>query len=299
MRIGNRDLFSNTFSPQFGRETAIGMQLLHLNHSLRRIHKELDTLDFNMNFTPPLLAVHYASLISEFSQILKIEGLGPYLNTIKFPACLSPASGDDWETILNSYLQKTYIPIIKFNTSSTGDNSLIREKLLSHVFEAIRRITQLPTNYFTAISYLLSELTDNIVEHSEHEFGYLVFQYYRENGFMDICLADRGLGLLGSYQNYVGDKDFSHITDHRTAVDSAVKGRSTKHLAEDRGFGIAISRKMLTQGLGGSFVYLTGNALLINDELSNFGIESKGAKILIRIPVGNFRTNFLWSDFVE
>ncbi|WP_332914529.1 hypothetical protein [Algoriphagus boritolerans] len=55
----------------------------------------------------------------------------------------------------------------------------------------------------------------------------------------------------------------------------------------------------MTQGLGGSFVYLTGNALLINEELSNFGIDSKGAIILVRIPVSNFRKDFKWSDFVE
>lgn len=252
-----------------------------------------------MNFTPPLLAVHYASLISEFRELVNVEGMGSYLNTIKFPECLSLGSGNNCESILNSYLSKTFIPIIKFDTTGTGDNPSIREHLLSHVFDAIKRITHLPTNYFTCISYLLSELTDNIVEHSKHEYGYLAFQYYRENGFMDICMADRGVGLLGSYQNYVGNRDFSHITDHRTAVDSAVKGRSTKHLAEERGFGIATSRKMLTQGLGGSFVYLTGNALLINEELSNSGIESKGSIILVRIPVGNFRTDFIWSDFVE
>ncbi|WPR77717.1 hypothetical protein [Algoriphagus sp. NG3] len=267
---------------------------------MRSFNTNLKTLDFSrMNFTPPLLAVHYASLIAEFPQLDNIGGMNSYLETIKFPKCLSPASEDEWETILNSYLLRTYIPIIKFGTSSTGDHPSIREKLLSHVFAAIRRITQLPTNYFTAISYMLSELTDNIVEHSKHKFGYLAFQYYRENGFMDICLADRGVGLLGSYQNYIGERDFSHITDHRTAVDSAVKGRSTKHVAEDRGFGVATSRKILTQGLGGSFVYLTGNALLINEELSNFGIDSKGIIILVRIPVGNFRTDFNWSDHVE
>lgn len=276
------------------------MQLLHLNTSIRRFDLPLRTLDFSgMNFTPPLLAIHYASLLSEFPEIENVVGIGSYLNTIKFPHCLSPENGDDFESVLDSYVNKTYIPIIKFSTNSTADYPSIREKLLSHVFSAIRKITQLPTNYFTAISYLLSELTDNIVEHSKHEFGYLAFQYYRENGFMDICLADRGLGLLGSYQNYFGERDFSHITDHRTAVDSAIKGRSTKHLAEDRGFGIATSRKILTQGLGGTFVYLTGNALLINEELSNFGADSKGAIVLVRIPVRDFRVDFNWSDFVE
>lgn len=298
MKPQNKDLY--TYSPQFDWNTKIGRQLLHLNSSIRKFDERINTLDFSkMDFTPPLLAIHYASLFSEVFPKVNIEGIGPYLNTIKFPNCLLPVNGDEFEVILEPYLNKTYIPLIKFSTDPTGDHPSIREKLLSHVFFAIRRITRLPTNYFTAISYLLSELTDNIVEHSNHDFGYLAFQYYRDNGFMDICLADRGLGLLGSYQNYKGERDFSHITDHLMAVDSAVKGRSTKHLSEDRGFGIATSRKILTRGLGGTFVYLTGNALLINEELSNFGVNSKGAIVLVRIPVGNFRSDFNWSDFVE
>lgn len=289
-----------TLTPQFDRNIQIGMQLLHLNYSLRSINSSLSAIDFRkLSFTPPLLAVHYASLIHELPQLL-ISGVNnSYLDTIKFPRCLTFKNGEDLESILDPYLCKSYLPIIKFSTDSTGKFPEAREGLLSHVFGAIRRIAALPTNYFTAISYLLSELTDNMVEHADHEYGFLAFQYFKESGFMDICLADRGIGLLGSYKNYQGDRDFSYVRDHLTAVDAAVKGSSTKNLSEDRGFGIATSRRILTEGLLGSFVYLTGNALLINDELSNFGVESKGAIILVRIPVRNFKKDFDWSEFVE
>lgn len=293
-------MYSASFSPQFDWNTQIGNQLLHLKLSLKSLHDGLEVIDFSkMSFTPPLLAIHYASMINESSYIPKISGLNFYLETISFPYCISPRSKSECELLLNSYLDKSYVPIIKFDLSSLADGPRIREMLLSHVFATIRTITNLPTNYFTAISYMVSELIDNMVEHSGQKHGYLAFQYYSENGFMDICLADRGAGLLGSYQNYVGERDFSAITNHLEAVDSAVKGRSTKPIPEDRGYGIATSRRILTQGLGGTFVYLTGNALLINEELSNFGFESRGIIVVVRIPIRHFNKEFNWTDFVE
>lgn len=187
------------FEPQFDRNIQIGKQLLHLNYSLRTFNGSFKTIDFTkLNFTPPLLAVHYASLIHEFPHLL-ISGVNnSYLDTIKFPKCLTFINEEDLESILEPYLGKSYLPIIKFSTDSTGKFPEAREALLSHVFGAIRRIAALPTNFFTAISYLLSELTDNMVEHAGHEYGFLAFQYFKESGFMDICLADRGIGLLGS-----------------------------------------------------------------------------------------------------
>jgi hypothetical protein len=116
----------------------------------------------------------------------------------------------------------------------------------------IRNITNVPTNYYSGISYFLSELTDNIVEHSNIDEGWISFQYYSKKGFMDICIADAGLGILGAYNNYNGRKDFSHITTHLDAVDNMIKGESTKELTDqERGFGVHTSREMLISGLKG------------------------------------------------
>lgn len=290
----------NQIFPEFTWHTGIGMQLLHLNLALRRLSKEIEAFDFsNMKFTPPLLSIFYSSTISESHPEIGCRGLNSYLETIHFPNGLSYNSEEKLIRELNRFNSKTYLPIIKFSTDSTGENPIIREKILSHVLRSIKLIGKLPTNYYSAFSYLISELTDNICEHAAHPFGYFAFQYYREHGYIDICLADRGIGLLGSYQNYIGDRDFSSITNHLEAVDAAIKGSSTKKTAEERGFGIATSRRILVEGLGGSFVYLSGNALLINEELTNFGTNFNGSIVLIRIPVGTFKVEFDWSDYVE
>lgn len=286
--------------PEFTWQTGIGIQLLHLNLALRRLSKDIEVFDFsNMKFTPPLLSIFYSSTISESHPETVCRGLNSYLQTIQFPNGLSYSSEEELVIELNRFNSKTYLPIIKFSTDSTGNNPIIREKILSHVLRSIRAIANLPTNYFSALSYLISELTDNICEHAAHPFGYLAFQYYRENGYIDICLADRGIGLLGSYQNYIGERNFSSITNHLEAVDAAIKGSSTKKIAEERGFGIATSRRILVEGLGGSFVYLSGNGLLINEELTNFGTNFNGSIVLFRIPVRTFKEKFDWSDYVE
>jgi hypothetical protein len=286
--------------PEFTWHNGIGMQLLHLNLVLRGLSSDIEVIDFsNMKFTPPLLSIFYSSTISESDPEIVVSGLNSYLQTINFPNGLYCNSEENLIRELYRFNSKTYLPIIKFSTDSTGDNPIIREKILSHVLRSIRTIASLPANYYSAFSYLISELTDNICEHAAHPFGYLAFQYYRENGYIDICLADRGVGLLGSYQKYNGERDFSSITNHLEAVDAAIKGSSTKKIAEERGFGIATSRRILVEGLGGSFVYLSGNGLLINEELTNFGTNFNGSIVLIRIPVRTFKEEFDWSDYVE
>ncbi len=287
--------------PEFPWDLKIGRQLIHLKAALnKQLFEEIDGFDFSrMQFTPPLLSAYYSSTISELDQELPFRGLNSYLETIQFPMGLTYEAESDIQQALNRYESKTYLPVTKFFTENSGDYPRIREKVLSHITNSIRAIVKMPTNYYSALSYLISELTDNICEHSTHPFGYLTFQYYPLNAIIDICLVDRGVGILGSYNNYTGDRDFSQITDHMEAVDAAVRGQSTKKVSEERGFGIATSRSMLVNGLKGSFVCLSGNGLLFNEELSNFGTIFNGTLILLRIPVGIYNENFDWPDYVE
>lgn len=144
----------------------------------------------------------------------------------------------------------------------------------------------------------LSELTDNIVGHSRHDFGWISFQYYPSQGFMDICLADSGIGVLGSYLNYGGEKDYSQVQTHLDAVETMIKGGSTKSLKE-RGFGVHTSREMLVDGLNGTFVFLSGDALLINYQLTHFEVKSPGSLAFLRVPVLNLKENFNIYNYTE
>ena len=87
----------------------------------------------------------------------------------------------------------------------------------------------------------------------------------------------------------------------------AQEGYSTKDRpnAENRGYGISTSLKMVVKGLKGHFAILSGNALLINSALKAKEIfelpdkiEWNGTMIVIRIPIPN-PNNFNFYDYIE
>jgi len=86
---------------------------------------------------------------------------------------------------------------------------------------------------------------------------------------------------------------------------AANSGISTKNLpdAENRGYGIITSKKMLVDGLSGNFVMLSGNALFLKsksvDQFSALPDIAtwKGTIVAMRIPYVNEGFNYI--HFVE
>lgn len=84
------------YSPHFDWDMRLGQQLLHLNYSLSCIDNNIHVLDFkNMKFTPPILAVYYASVLSDTHLKISYKGLNSYLETIRFPEGLCPEKEND------------------------------------------------------------------------------------------------------------------------------------------------------------------------------------------------------------
>ena len=281
-------------------ESKPGKQLLIIRDFLKEYDGGNIKIDFSkFRYAPPLLAIYFTKVINDNKGCEIIPNSDTsYLQSIKFLEGFSNESVDNWSEYLNSFSAKNYLPIIKFNTDKSNSHTQIRNNLISHIGRMIKQITNIPMNYYMALSYLLSELTDNIVDHSKNEYGWISFQYYPTEGFMDICMADSGIGILGSYQNYAGEKDYSSIKTHLDAVETMVKGGSTKSNKE-RGFGVHTSREMLIDGLKGTFVFLSGNALLINYDLFDFKVNSTGTLVLLRIPALNHNTNFSIYSYTE
>lgn len=242
-------------------------------------------LDFsNFRFAPPMLSVFFASLIDNCKGSSNVAGLS-YLNTIKFPDGLSCENGT-CSVELNRYQGRTYLPLVRL--SLQGGKTLVEDRnaLISNVFRLIREQTKVPANVFNAIAYLIDEPTCNIIDHSRANHGWLSAQYYQGGDYLDICIADSGRGLLNSYREYDGEKNFSYITTHKGAIEAALKGMSTKHLIE-RGFGIHTSKRLLEQGLKGDYILLTGDAFSINDSVASIEGVHQGTLVFMRLPVVN------------
>ena len=157
----------------------------------------------------------------------------------------------------------------------------------------------------SSLSYLISELLDNIYEHSQSPNGFVFSQYLEKEGMISLCIADTGITIAGSfekaglYQKEIDGKETE-------ALKLANEGYSTKNRpeAENRGYGISTSKAMLVTGMKGAFFMLSGGAFHRYEDGANDYIGLKdifrwnGTVILMRIPVV-LPDGFNYIDYLE
>ena len=144
-------------------------------------------------------------------------------------------------------------------------------------------------------------IRDNITEHSESDRGYICAQAYPTKGYIDICIADRGVTLYGSYKK-LSDIE---ISDDIEAIKAANRGISSKNLpnAENRGYGIYTSKKMLIDGLNGQYMMMSGSAGYMKSRIMDGffilpgGLRWNGTIIAYRIPYNV--PQFYYINYVE
>ena len=278
----------------------IGAQLVQVRDVLRQYHQGKDLISLEkLHFCPPLLSLVISKMIWDkgltyFPEVIQSS----YLSTIQFPNGIEGTELADFDQYLASFATKTYLPIIRFGTGKEPSIATKRNNLISQVGQMIRRISQVDSKFYSGLSYLLSELTDNIVDHSDFGHGWLSFQYYPKEGFIDLCIGDSGRGVLESYLRYTGPKDYSYIQTDQLAIAEMVKGESTKKI-EERGFGFHTSRELLLDGMNGHFTFLSGEALLLDYKVIPFGTQFPGTIAHLRIPVSGLKPGFSVYDYVE
>lgn len=230
------------------------------------------------------------------------ENFSNYIKTICFPKGFNYNNYpmNELDKVLYPYHNKNYIPLMFFPTSITDAESKLREKIISAINSIFKKQLNLSGAVLQAIYYLVDELTQNIVDHSNSEKGIVFAQYYPSKNYMDICISDFGKGLFKSYL----DSGKHNPASNEEAVNFAVFGKSTKDLPESRGFGISTSRKMLVEGLKGKFFIYSGttffNQNIEKQELISLSdnLDYKGCYIALRVPIlDNKQFNFY--NFIE
>lgn len=230
------------------RNNSIGFQLKELIDVLTFIKNNPDpevvVLDLGqLSFVHPILILAISAIRDNLSRSgcvistikPKKENCSSYLDKIMFPMGLR-LDDVNWLRILNHYKDKSYLPILNFSTSSEPPMTEIREKVLSKISTLISKHLALDTNYKNAVTYLISEMTDNILDHSNVERGWMLTQYYPNTEYLDICIIDTGITILGSYRQH----GFTDINTDQEALSRALAGTSTKN--KDRGTGLRTSR---------------------------------------------------------
>ena len=181
---------------------------------------------------------------------------------------------------MDQYKNKNYLPIINFSTNRDIQATEFREKLISKINALIKENLDLDEKYESAISYLISEMSDNIIEHSGVENGWLSMQYYPTTQYSDLCIIDTGKTILGSYQ----DHDFKNIDNDEKALKAAIDGISTKDLG--RGSGIRTTKAIASIGLSGDFLIYSGGTIYYRNRIINLNTDWHGTIIAIRIKKG-------------
>lgn len=278
-------------------------EVLSVIDQINQSHDDEDILVFSENiFITPLFILPLMVYISGCNKEIRYRYTNNYLDTICFGTggiIPEKIGTNEFNQLLNKCSSKTYIPIISFPTSVNYTKE--RNGVISTIEDILSNQSKLQPNITRGLKYLIGEIVDNIVEHSESERGYIFTQYFPRKRYLDVCIADRGITLLGSYRKMTGNT----IEDHLSAMKAANQGISTKNLpdAENRGYGILTSKKMIIGGLSGNFIMLSGNALYLKSREVDQStalpdiVNWQGTIVAMRIPYINKRFDYI--DFVE
>ena len=212
------------------------------------------------------------------------------------------SEGKRWSTFVaevERFASKCHIPVIEFPASL--DRTDLFCETIALVEDTIIRQAGVKNNVAVGLKYMIDECTDNIIEHSKSEYGYISSSIDIESRTIDICIADKGITVLGSFQS----KNDSDIISDLEALQAANRGISTKNRpnAENRGYGLATTKKMIVSGLGGSFAMISGGSAFLFDERGGRFVDSSqsvkipGTIIIMRIPYIN--PDFKYIHYVE
>lgn len=294
--------------PNIDRDDRIGSvfnQLFHVILATERSADKSVEWDFvDTSFSHPFflmpLALYRNSCDKNITCVNRSDKVSQYHDLIYFDEPLVVEANKGWEDVIKSYSQKTYTPICRFNMSDGTS-----EKMQTVLQKVIETQSHADAKINNPLSYMLGELIGNIEQHSKSPYGYIYSQVLQRERCIDICIADSGITIYGSYID--SNKYIDKIgTDEAKALKMANEGYSTKDLpeTENRGFGISTSKRMLVEGLGGSFFMFSGNAFHRHDKNGSVYVNLpafarwEGTIILMRIPIDVPR-DFNYLKYVE
>lgn len=297
--------------PNVSRDKRIGSVFNHLFSFIRQYEWESEndnaiTLDFSgTQFFHPFFLFPFSIYLGKTERKPALSNIPPYIRSylglVRFFDMLKIEDDDSLKAALNSYERKSYIPVCRFSRKSRNIDSM--QTIIQTVIEKQKN---LDTRLKTPLSYLTSELICNISQHSKSEYGYIYSQYLSSERSLDLCIADDGITVYGSYVK--SGRFIDEIGGNEAvALYLANEGFSTKNLpnAENRGFGLSTTKSMIVDGLGGAFFMLSGNAFHRYDEASGKqyiklpeDINWRGTIVLLRIPL-KVRSTFRYEDYIK
>mgnify|MGYP001627815247 CR=1 FL=1 len=216
-----------------------------------------DNVEFNFcEFARPISIVPISVL--GFSKNLNFEGYPAYLENIGFP----------YGQEVSGYIREgaRHIPLTRADL--TGLSFLEREEKLRNLSDFYNSL--LNRNIITDEEFLdlvgnnvsallITEMVDNITEHSSAENSFIFSQYWERTDSCEICLADDGIGM---YQSLIdAERDVESDLDAIKQIIEDCLSAKDEFGSIKRGTGIRNAINLLSNNeLKGYFCVISGSA---------------------------------------
>lgn len=128
-------------------------------------------------------------------------------------------------------------------------------KILRGIIDLIWRTIVTPQSSVTALEWVLSELMDNVLNHSDSTVGgFAQLAVFEKTKKLAFCVSDAGKGILSSLQ-----EAYPQLKSDRVAIQEAVRSGVTRNKDAGQGNGLSGSLSLATR-TGGWFRVVSGRS---------------------------------------
>ncbi len=277
-----------------------GSQIAALIKNIQKIEigKAYDNVmvDFtNINFLHPIFVLPFSVYLRELNvSYQNHEQIKSYLDIIHFyNSGIQINLETDIENEFKVFSDKNYIGLVSFPVA--GDENLrnFSNIVVGKIEKLLIQKAGLAPNVMQGFKYIVSEVVDNVFEHSGTNRAWIFAQYYPQKEYFDLCILDIGKGIFGSYK----DKGFDEIKTNKEAIENAITGNSTKEYNTERGYGLTTTIKITKEGFEGDYILISGDMLFFNDKIIQIPISWQGTIVAFRLNKN--RPNLNLYNYVE
>lgn len=168
-----------------------------------------------------------------------------------------------------------------------------RKKLGREISDLLNKINKIIPNNLNGVSYILSELSDNVEDHSEFKCASIMAQYFPNKREVEIIVFDDGLTIPGVF-----DKNSVSFNGDSEAIERALSGEiSTKEDEGGRGYGLRTCRKISVEDFKGEVYVFSRKGKVVskyNQEniIGDTGEELSGTLLCIKIKLPSEEIDF-------
>lgn len=258
-RIDNRIVFRHLKSAQVVKEFVTTVVEIKRDGYKKIIldFTKVDPQSYYTNVLVPLAAFCENTTKSESVEFVCVGGSG-IAELTNFLVPKSAGLTDRYPSVLNR--------VWKFNAPEDVF------KLVTDYMDAIYQTDVFEKDVLTAIEWCLNEVMDNVIQHAEVDYGYIMGQVHPKTKMVVFCIADAGQGILASLLSS-GSYTPKNATD---AITLALREGVTR----DRTVG---------QGNG-----LWGLHQIVHNNSGTLNVSSAGASIETSPEGEGIRASYVW-----